>query len=560
MSKLKDPRTRYFISPVKLVTFDPGSGTIDSPEALLKNDISICKISSNGESKPYIVFDFGRELNGGIMLEIAQTKPLKPTQVNLCFGESVSEAMMHPEHSHAIHEIDINIPAMSKQEFGQTGFRFLKITLTEPDTTIEIRNVSAVALEYDWEYKGSFHSSDPLLNNIWEIGARTVHLCCQDYILDGIKRDRLVWMGDIHPQIAVIAAAFGNHNIVSESLDYLCNLYPVGSWMNNIASYSLWWIITVWEWYNYTGNKAFLADNTEYLDGLLEEISKTVDKNGNINTGKKKDFLEWASAADDTATYEGLHALMIWALKDAKLIFNTLGSNELYAKSDEILARLNQRTLSSTASKQVNSLRVLAGITSAMKTNENYLSENMCNSISPWFGCYLLRAKALAGDYMECIKFIREYWGGMLKLGATSFWEHFDTDWLENAARIDEIVPAGKKDVHAECGAYCFTGLRHSLCHGWAGNPTAWLSEHVLGIKIMEPGCRTVKIEPHLGDLTEVEGAFPTPHGIIRVHHKVNSHGNIESKYKAPENIKVISKSKKNADIIPQGADIIKVF
>lgn len=43
--------------------------------------------------------------------------------------------------------------------------------------------------------------------------------------------------------------------------------------------------------------------------------------------------------------------------------------------------------------------------------------------------------------------------------------------------------------------------LRHSLSHGWASGPTAWLSEHVLGVQVIESGCKVIKIEPHLGDL-----------------------------------------------------------
>ncbi len=539
MIKIKDQRTRYLVSPVRIITLDNDNGIIEGPDALLADDVAICRVSSCNDSNPFIVFDFGKELHGGIQLEIAQTVPLRLIQINLCFGESVSEAMGHPDQSHAVHEMDVKIPPMSKQEFGQTGFRFLKLTLTEPDAMIEIRNISAVVLEHDWEFKGSFKSSDPLLNDIWNVGARTVHLCCQDYILDGIKRDRLAWMGDIHPQVGVIASVFGNLDIVEKSLNYLCQLYPVSAWMNKIASYSLWWIVSVWEWYYYTGDKAFLEKNREYLFGLVAEISATVDNNGNINTGTKRDFLEWASAADDVAIAEGLYSLMIWALNDAKLIAEALVMAELSKMCDAVLGRLATRSFKETGSKQVNALRVLADIADAEDTNKRYLSEKIYDEISPWFAYYVLQAKSLAGDHSACLKFIREYWGGMLQLGATSFWEHFDMGWLDNAARIDEIVPPGKKDVHSECGAYCFTGLRHSLCHGWAGNPTAWLSEHVLGIKIMEPGCRTIRIEPQLGDLTEVEGSFPTPAGIIKVHHKQNNIGEIESSYEVPEGINI---------------------
>jgi alpha-L-rhamnosidase len=128
----------------------------------------------------------------------------------------------------------------------------------------------------------------------------------------------------------------------------------------------------------------------------------------------------------------------------------------------------------------------------------------------------------------------------MLDLGATTFWEHFEIDWLKNANRIDEPVAEGKVDVHATYGDHCYKGFRHSLCHGWASGPTSWLSEYVLGVRVMEPGCRKVKIEPHLGDLEWVEGSFPTPYGTIFIRHEKDANGKITSKIRAPKELKII--------------------
>jgi alpha-L-rhamnosidase len=78
------------------------------------------------------------------------------------------------------------------------------------------------------------------------------------------------------------------------------------------------------------------------------------------------------------------------------------------------------------------------------------------------------------------------------------------------------------------------------LCHGWAAGPTAWMSEHILGIKIVEPGCKVVRIEPNLGDLKWAEGAYPTPHGIIKVRHEKGPDGKVKSTVHAPDAIKII--------------------
>ena len=120
------------------------------------------------------------------------------------------------------------------------------------------------------------------------------------------------------------------------------------------------------------------------------------------------------------------------------------------------------------------------------------------------------------------------------------FRSDFNIDWIKNAGRIDEIVPQGKVDVHRVYGDFCYVGLRHSYCHGWAAGPTPWLSQYVLGVKILEPGCKTVLIEPNLGDLSWVEGTFPTPYGLIKIRHEKQENGSVKSKIDAPKQVKIV--------------------
>ena len=184
-------------------------------------------------------------------------------------------------------------------------------------------------------------------------------------------------------------------------------------------------------------------------------------------------------------------------------------------------------------------LMALAGIMDAKEANERCLAVDGAKGFSTFYGYYMLRAMALAGNYQGALDVIRTYWGAMLDVGATTFWEDFNMEWLPDAGRIDELVPAGKKDIHGDYGAYCYQGFRHSLCHGWASGPTSWLSEYVLGVQVVEPGCRTVRIIPHLGDLEWVEGTFPTPYGVIEIRHEKGADGRVISHINAPEEIRV---------------------
>ena len=137
------------------------------------------------------------------------------------------------------------------------------------------------------------------------------------------------------------------------------------------------------------------------------------------------------------------------------------------------------------------------------------------------------------------LQVLREYYGGMLDMGATTFWEDFHVEWLENAAPIDAPVPEGKKDLHGDFGDFCYKGFRHSFCHGWSSGPVPFLAERVLGINIAEPGCKKIILKPDLGDLAWAKGDFPTPHGILHVEVTRGADGTAHTVYTAPKGVTV---------------------
>ena len=49
------------------------------------------------------------------------------------------------------------------------------------------------------------------------------------------------------------------------------------------------------------------------------------------------------------------------------------------------------------------------------------------------FGYYILTAKSNGRRLAGALDGMRDYWGGMLSMGATTFWEDFDLNWMKNA-------------------------------------------------------------------------------------------------------------------------------
>lgn len=190
--------------------------------------------------------------------------------------------------------------------------------------------------------------------------------------------------------------------------------------------------------------------------------------------------------------------------------------------------------------KQAASLMAITGLMDPQQACDEVVSVGGGKGFSTFYGYYMLEALAKAGEYEKAIDIINTFWGAMLDLGATTFWEDFNLDWIPNAAPIDEPVPAGKKDIHGDFGAYCYPGFRHSLCHGWSSGPTTWLSDHVLGIKIVDVERKQISIEPHLGKLEWAKGTYPTPWGVIEVSHEKKADGKIATKVKLPKGVRQI--------------------
>lgn len=519
-----------------------------------------CLMTSKNDTAS-LVLDYGRELHGGLKLVVGGAREASQ-MMRVRFGESVSEVMAEPDggknrkgfatNDHATRDFTLLIPRYGQIELGSTGFRFVRIDLLpsasagEKGSYVQLCEASAIFRYRDLPYMGSFRSSDPRLDSIWLTGAYTVHLNMQEYLWDGVKRDRLVWLGDMHPEVATIMSVFGQNDVVERSLDLACQQYPLPAWINGMSSYSLWYLIIQHDWLLHGGDRTFLERHRPYIMGLIDKIDGRVDADGTehltgIPDGKEGGrFLDWPSSPNKKGVEAGYRALIVWAINDAERLCQVLGDKVRADKCRDIAGRIKKKTLPDNGLKQAAALMAIAGLEDARQACDSVITPGGAHGFSTFYGYYMLQALAMAGDYQQAIDIIRQYWGAMLDLGATSFWEDFDINWAKNATRIDEMPASGKADVHRDYGSYCYLSYRHSLCHGWASGPTAWLTRHVLGIEVVDEGCKKIRIRPHLGDLQWAEGTFPTPLGTVSVRHERSTNGKVITTVNAPKGVKIV--------------------
>ena len=432
----------------------------------------------------YFILDFGEEKCGGIRLLTAVQDHAHPTmKIHVRFGESVSETCSTLGekgacNDHSTRDFYADIPSWSDQMLGDTGFRFVRIDILEDNEVVHPFK-SIYAWEYDHGYKAIKHyqSDDEELNQIFKTCKHTLELCMQNRIWDGIKRDRLVWIGDMEPEIHAALHLYGNIDVIKKTIQTAVIANPMPCWINNIPSYSAWFLLIMYDIYRLGGDIEFVKQYQSYVDRIIYLFDKSVGKDldydrAELNYGMKY-FIDWPSYKDNNEE-ERIDAnilLLQYVLPKVSEMYQDL---KLY---NTTLPELTARVLN--LEVKVPETKVFAAFYQLLHHDEEsyqVLIKDNSRGMSTFMSYYVLKAVAQK-DKGQAILMLEEYYGGMLKLGATSFFEDFDISWLEESYRIDEVNKGEKKDLHRDHGAHCYVGFRHSLCHGWSVGPISFLIE-----------------------------------------------------------------------------------
>ena len=492
-------------------------GKIDCVEELMKekpvcvsfSDDYVAKFTEKGA---FVVLDYGKEMCGGVRIVTRAT--FGPTKFRITFGESLSECYSsigekNATNDHSPRDFVADISNMSDLTFGQTGFRFVRIELLTEDV-VWVKNIFAVSTLPVFEKEGYIKTSDEELNKIIDTAAYTLKLTFQNgYIWDGIKRDRLVWSGDLHQEIVNSVYLYGANKNVTNSLSFLRSETPADTWMNNIPSYSAWWVINLCDYCKMTGDTKYFENNKDYAEAIMKNFNSCIADDGTIEFNLPpyfmSFFLDWPTNGTEDAVIGTASIIMVAAKR-----YLQIEDNE---NCRAILQKLNPYLDKPCEYKQTRAFQILAGRN--VDGDALFLEKSGASGFSTFMAYYILTADAMAGGE-NMLSILKEYFGAMLSRGATSFWEDFHMDWLEGSGRIDELPKEGQKDIHGDYGAFCYEGFRHSLCHGWASGVFAFIVEYMLGLKLADGG-ESYEITPHMMGVKELEARIPVKDGWLSV-------------------------------------------
>lgn len=457
------------------------------PEKLYKNRIEKLRLEPFCEAKPVNaekrIYDLGRERVGFLRCRI---KAENGKTVRVAFGEHLADG----EVRRTVGTRDFTVEYVGCGEFftyfnafRRLGCRYLQILDDCEAESIGIAETMYPVLETERSF------ADPLLQQIYDVGVRTLRLCMHEHYEDCPWREQALYSMDSRNQMLCGYYAFGEFRFARANLELMSKAqkadkllplcFPAGTDVP-IPFFSLIYVKSMLEYAQYSGDRSLLEENYRLLDDIVKVFVDRREENGLIASLKGYwNFYEWTDGMDGTSggelipsVYEKSYDLplicfTIIALGDLEKICALTGRPFPYAKDVAAL----RSSLSAFYDKEKgmyktyigkadhfgklsNYLAVLAdpanplnaAVAERMKTNTDLCDVSLSMKVFE-FDALLAVDPANAAYIVEQIR--RDY-GYMLERGATSFWETIK----------------GESD---------FDGAG-SLCHGWSAIPVYYLS------------------------------------------------------------------------------------
>jgi hypothetical protein len=569
------------VTPVRIARV---SGDVAGAQALLHPDghQTATMTYSQGGAQPEIVLDFGKEVGGILRFDVGSFSgnPVLEADyaeqlAHITDGTEGAQAFSRSGDPRRTDQFPISSSGAVTSQYGiQGGERYLRLTLSRPGT-VALHSAAIDFTAYREPLRGYFLSSDDLLNRIWYAGAYTLNLSQlvpgttdqpgaqydNPAILDGAKRDRAIWSGDLavagpttyytsdpaymraslqtigeHPAtVATFPVPTAGSEEQPGPLPGQCSPATQGGsgCTTYSATYSMVFVPELYDYYLFTGDIDFLHQEWASVQRQMAWDAQQVDSNGLFSVTQATGW-DW-NVGQTSGELSYVNAVYYQALIDAAKLADVLrdpSAATFRAEAAKIRQAVNTQLWdaklgiydANTSERGVvvqdaNVYPVLTGIAppqrgpAIMRTVARELASRYgtldvpspapsqySQIISPYIGSFQLAADFEVGRPALALALMRTEWGHMVR------GDPGGTTW-------EKIHPDGS-----------LLGS-DSAAHAWGTGPTWALSRYVLGAAPAAAGFARWSVAPQPGDLAWAQGSVPTPHGALAVRWRRGARG-----------------------------------
>ena len=461
--------------------------------------------SKSFKEKKEVVVDFGEHLVGNVSFKIKDIGPMQDAvlRFKVTFGEVPSDLGLPVEPYTGslsrgwMQDFQCDVSYDGCYTFNRRiTARYMKIEAvgTSIYSDFCFDNITFEATTSAGKSKAQLASTTPqIFKDIARVSENTLKDCMQGVFEDGPKRDQRLWMGDLYLEALANTASFKEYNVTKRCLYLLAGLanpdngllysnmveYPKPHAQQTFfVDYALSYLLTLNDYLKATGDTETARDLWPVVKNQINTIlANAIDKNHLYsNTGYQFKgmmvsivFFDWAPVTlDNHAAIQGLLAHSIdCAYNIAKVIGKTddvkaypatakqlrkAGYKTYWDAKKQIVVSGKERQESYTATSWAVLGNLIKG-NEAQKAIRNVMqSTTAIKPGTPYANHFLVAAMLHCGMNSEAKKYVEDYWGGMVRLGADTFWEYY--------------VP----DNHLFSSYNGYT-LLNSYCHAWSCTP-----------------------------------------------------------------------------------------
>lgn len=434
------------------------------------------------------------------------------------------------------------------------GVRAVTVTVA-PSTT-----VSAITLRervHPVAGGGRFSCSDPVLDDVWAVGRRTVSLCSLDAYIDCPTREQRAWTGDsvVHQLVDLTTnadwtlARWHPRLAASPRPDGMLPMAVAGDFeltdFTIIPDWALHWVRSVWNLHRWVGDEEEIVELLPTVERVVTWFDQFLDP----GTGLPTDvygwvIIDWASVPTEGAS-AALTGLLGRALRDLAALSDFVGDAGRARRARDRHARLvtafeafwdpGRRRYADTvvdgrrgptASQHGQAAAVVGGM--APRERLPRLVELLTDTGHLVHAAFTVpdgpappgSEAPLGGAYLVAGHPVPWWDTGAYLVAAQPFFRYVVHDALAEAGRADLIAPALLDWVSLleRCPtSWSETWYGGTTSHGWSSTPTRDLVVHVLGVRPAQAGYAVAEVAPALGHLTWAEGVVPTPAGPLTI-------------------------------------------
>ncbi len=420
------------------------------------------------------------------------------------------------------------------ETFKPYGLKYLQVNVKTPNgEPATLKKIGVISQIYPFQKIGSFQCSDPMFNEIWEMGWRTLLVCSEDTYTDTPFRERGTYAGDALPEYAITLATSGDSRLMKQTLEHFSMefnklMFPERKQTHfirsntggNLGDFPFLTLEQLRWYYDYTGDLEFLKKLYPGYRHMSETAIDNWDGEGLVDHPHV--FIEWTKINKD-GTLTTMNSLLARSFENLAYLAEELGNKKDRKRYLEIADTIRKIVREKCWDEEKQAFRdgfdegkVIESwypISSAWPIlfdvsddRQNRMVEAHFRKVladigdrdrqrqaTPYGGFYVIGALYKLGYADIAERFIRQYWSPMILRHNDTAWENFGD-----------------------------SGEQGTLSHAWSGGPTYYFSTEILGVQLGYPepvSYDKLIISPQAtANITWAKGNVPHPKaGVVTV-------------------------------------------